>query len=170
MRLSDWRSVAPHESSLSPKVIATLEPVLVALGAEPDPRCWIAWGDDPVARFTVLALGEAGLAVCSVRVNVPQEGPRAAGKLVRWGRVQIGELGVERQGGHTLVNFQVEGQLLRGVDDEVERVTEFALDVLAAVDGRAIPSRAAGSGRSAAKAPRRAKAAVPALPPPRQPS
>jgi hypothetical protein len=154
MRLSDWRSVAPHESSMSPKVIATLEPVLVALGAESDPPCWIAWGDDPAARFTVLALGEAGLVVCSVRINVPQEGPRAAGKLVRWGRVQVGELSVERQGGHTLVSFQAEGQLLRGVDDEVERVTEFALDVLAAIDGR----------------PRRAKAAAPALPPPRQPS
>ena len=155
MRLSDWRPVAPHANAVSDKVIATIEPVLVGLGAEPDPPCWFAWGDDPAARFTILALADAGLVLCSVRVMVPQEGPRAAGKLIRWSRVQVGELGVERQGGHTVVNFQVEGQLLRGVDDEVGRVTEFALDVFAGLDGRPFPSRAgapqasgAGSDRS----------------------
>jgi hypothetical protein len=73
---------------------------------------------------------------------VPQEGPRAAGKLIRWSRVQVGELGVERQAGHTVVNFQVEGQFFRGVDDEVARVTEFALDVFAGLDGRTFPSGA----------------------------
>jgi hypothetical protein len=142
MRLSDWRSVAPHTNSVSDKVIATIEPVLTGLGAEQDPPCWIAWGDDPAARYTVLAIADAGLVLCSVRVMVPQEGPRAAGKLVRWSRVQVGELGVERQAGHTVVNFQVEGQLLRGVDDEVGRVTGFALDVFAGIDGRPYPSRA----------------------------
>jgi len=138
MRLSDWRSVAPHASSVSDRVIATIEPVLTGLGTELDPPCWIAWGDDPTARYTILALADAGLVLCSVRVMVPQEGPRAAGKLIRWSRVQLGELGVERQAGHTVVNFQVEGQLLRGVDDEVGRVTEFALEQLtrAAVSAR----------------------------------
>ena len=43
MRLSDWRSVAPHANSVSDKVIATIEPVLMGLGAEQDPPCWIAW-------------------------------------------------------------------------------------------------------------------------------
>ena len=146
MRLSDWRSVAPHANSVSDKVIATIEPVLTGLGAEQDPPCWVAWGDDPAARYTVLALADAGLVLCSVRVMVPQEGPRAAGKLIRWSRVQVGELGVERQAGHTVVNFQVEGQLLRGVDDEVSRVTEFALDVFAGLDGRPFPSRASRQG------------------------
>ena len=142
MRLSDWRSVAPHADSVSDKVVSTIEPVLVGLGAEPDPHCWFGWGDDPAARYTILALADAGLVLCSVRVMVPQEGPRAAGKLIRWSRVQVGELGVERQAGHTVVNFQVEGQLLRGVDDDVARVTEFALDVFAGLDGRPFPSRA----------------------------
>ena len=155
MRLSDWRSVAPHANSVSDKVVSTIEPVLVGLGAEPDPHCWFGWGDDPAVRYTILALADTGLVLCSVRVMVPQEGPRAAGKLIRWSRVQVGELGVERQGGHTVVNFQVEGQLLRGVDDDVARVTEFALDVFAGLDGRPFPSRAgaptaagAGSRRS----------------------
>ena len=144
MRLSEWRSVAPHANSVSDKVIATIEPVLIGLGAEPDPPCWFAWGDDPAARYTILALADAGLVLCSVRVMVPQEGPRAAGKLIRWSRVQVGELGVERQAGHTVVNFQVEGQLLRGVYEEVVRVTEFALDIFAGLDGRPFPSRAGG--------------------------
>ena len=87
MRLSDWRSVAPHANSVSDRVIATIEPVLTGLGAEQDPPCWIAWGDDPEARYTILALADAGLVLCSVRVMVPQEGPRAAGKLIRWSRV-----------------------------------------------------------------------------------
>jgi hypothetical protein len=142
MRLSDWRSAAPHANSVSDKVVATIEPVLTGLGAEQDPPCWIAWGDDPAARYTVIAIADAGLVLCSVRVMVPQEGPRAAGKLVRWSRVQVGELGVERQAGHTVVNFQLEGQLLRGVDDEVGLVTGFALDVFAGIDGRPFPSRA----------------------------
>ena len=87
---------------------------------------------------------------------VPQEGPRAAGKLIRWSRVQLGELGVERQAGHTVVNFQVEGQLLRGVDDEVGRVTEFALDVFAGLDGRPFPSRAVSPQASGARSRRSA--------------
>ena len=152
MRLSDWRSVAPAPGSLGDRVLGTLESILVALGCEPDPQCWIAWGDDPASRYTVLALGEAGLAVCHVRVNVPQEGPRASGKLVRWGRVQVGELSVEHQGGHTHANFQVEGQVLRGIDAEALLVTEFARQILAGVDGRSGPAaRPAG---------------LPALPPP----
>ena len=156
MRLSDWRSVAPSPAAVSDKVLAAVEPVLEGLGAEPDPPCWIAWGDDPQVRYTVLALGDAGIVVCHVRVNVPQEGPRASGKLVRWSRVQVGELSVEHQGGHTLVNFQVEGQLLRGVDDEAGPVTAFALDVFAGIDGRPLPS----SGGAARRPP------LPALPPP----
>ena len=146
MRLSDWRSVAPHANAISDKVIATIEPVLMGLGAE----------QDPPARYTILAIADSGLVLCSVRVLVPQEGPRAAGKLIRWSRVQVGELGVERQAGHTVVNFQVEGQLLRGVDDEVGRVTEFALDVFAGLDGRPFPSRAVSPKASGARSRRSA--------------
>jgi hypothetical protein len=140
MRLSEWRTVAPHASSVGGKVMAAVQPVLAGLGAEADPPCWVAWGDDPTARYVILAIGEGGLAVVHVRVNVPLEGPRAAGKLARWSRVQVGELSVETQGGHTLASFQVEGQPLRAVDAEAGRVTDFARDILAAIDGRPIPS------------------------------
>ena len=61
MRLSDWRSRSPHREAMGPKVLAAVEPVLAALGAEPDPRCWVAWGDDPAVRYLVLVPTPAGL-------------------------------------------------------------------------------------------------------------
>ncbi len=145
MRLSEWRTTAPHEESVAAKVLATVEPVLLGLGAEADPPCWIVWGDDPLVRYTILALAEVGLVTCHVRVNVPQEGPRASGKLSRWSRIQVGELSVENQGGHSLTSFQVENQLLRGMGRDGDAVTAFALDLFAGLDGRPIPSLAGGT-------------------------
>ena len=39
-----------------------------------------------------VAATPAGLVQAVVRVMVPQEGPRASGKIIRWNRVQTGEL------------------------------------------------------------------------------
>lgn len=136
MRLSDWRGHTPHKDSLTSKVLAVIQPVLSSLGAEPDPDCWIAWGDDPEIRYLVLAPTHIGLIELHVRVNVPQEGPRAAGKLVRWNRVQVGELAVEMAGGHRMLSFQVEGQVLRGTDGEADAIAAFAISMFAAIDGR----------------------------------
>ena len=137
MLLSEWRGTETHAAALSPKVIAAIEPVLVGLGAAADPDCWIVWGDDP-SRFTVLAPTAAGLASVHVRVTVPQEGPRAGGKLIRWSHVQVGDFSVETQAGHRLLGFQVEGQLLRAVDAEVEVLSAFVLRLLATMDGRPV--------------------------------
>ena len=134
MRLREWPEHAPHKESMTPKVLAVLEPVLIALGAKKDPSCWVAWGDDPRSRYTVLVATPPGLIQAIVRVNVPQEGPRAAGKLIRWNRVQTGELAIETATGHRLISFQVEGVLLRGSDDEVATISAFALEVYAAID------------------------------------
>ena len=71
-----------------------------------------------------------------VRVNVPQEGPRASGRLVRWSRVQSGELSVEVVGGHRMVSFQLENVILRGADEEGDAVAGFAREVYAAIDGQ----------------------------------
>jgi hypothetical protein len=136
MRLSDWRSRAPHKEALTARVQAVVEPVLSSLGAGPDPSCWIAWGDDPGVRYTILAPTPPGLLVVHVRVNVPQEGPRASGKLTRWNRVQIGELALEMAGGHRLLSFQVESQVLRGSDAAADGIAAFALELYAAIDGR----------------------------------
>lgn len=134
MRLREWPARAPHKESMTPKVVAVLEPVLTALGAKKDPSCWVAWGDDPRARYTVLAPTPAGLIQAVVRVNVPQEGPRASGKLIRWNRVQTGELAIETASGHRLINFQCEGIVLHGSDDDVATISAFALEVYAAID------------------------------------
>jgi hypothetical protein len=149
MRLSDWRARAPSKDAVSPKVMAVLESALLTLGAEPDPECWIAWGDDPAVRYLVLALTPGGLVQLNVRVKAPGEGPRAGGKVVRWSRVQLGELGLEIQGGHRLVTFQVDSLVLNGADELADRIASFAHALFAAVDGRPAPvvrTRAAAAG------------------------
>ena len=108
MRWSGWRAKAPFKDSIAPKVLAVVDAALTGLGADPDPECWVVWGDDPSSRYTLLVPTASGLVLVNVRVAVPGEGPRASGKVVRWQRVQLGELAVEIQGGHRLVTFQVE--------------------------------------------------------------
>jgi hypothetical protein len=139
MRLSEWRAAAPNRDALATKVLATVEPALAAMGAVPDPQCWVVWGDDPGIRYTLLVPIDAGLVTCFVRVNIPGEGPRASAKLVRWSRVQVGELALETQAGHRVISFQVEGQVLRGADADADRIGEFAMWLFAAIDGRPIP-------------------------------
>ena len=149
MRFSEWRGRAPMKDSVGPTVIPVVEAALVTLGAEPDPECWVAWGDDPAVRYLLLAPTPSGLVQLNVRVNVPGEGPRAGGKIVRWARVQLGELGVEIQGGHRLVTFQVDTLVLNGVDEAADRVAAFAQALFAAIDGRVATTPATGSKRSA---------------------
>jgi len=167
MRLSEWRSAAPHRDASSPKVAAVVDPVLAAFGAGPDPHCWVEWGDEPAVRFAVLVPTDPGLIHCFVRVNVPGEGPRATTKLVRWNRVSIGELSLETTGGHRLLSFQLEGQVLKGIDAQADRVAAFALRVIAAIDGRPLPpveeiaARRTGA-RTAARSTGKAPATTPA--------
>ena len=157
MRLSEWRKRAPSRDSVSPKVQAVVAPALGMLGAPGDPDCWVVWGDDPGVRYMILAPTQSGLIQLNVRVNVAGEGPRASGKVVRWNRVQLGELGLEMQGGHRLISFQVESQVLNGADATADAIAGFAQVLFAAVDGRPAPAtpgtpprRAAiGPGRSA---------------------
>ncbi|HET7701897.1 MAG TPA: hypothetical protein VFK35_00740 [Candidatus Limnocylindrales bacterium] len=145
MRLSEWRAAAPHKDAAGAKVGAVVDPVLAALGAGPDPHCWIAWGDEPANRYTIFVPTDPGLIATFVRVHVPGEGPRATTKLIRWNRVALGELSVETQAGHRMLSFQLEQQVLRGVDAEADRAAAFALRVIAAIDGRPLPAVDEGS-------------------------
>ncbi len=144
MRLSEWRSGAPNREALGPRVTAVLEPVLGALGAGPDPELWVVWGEDPGTRYTMLLPITAGLGVVNVRVSVPGEGPRASGRLVRWSRLQFGELDVEAQAGHLLASIQVEGLVLRGVDAAAGQMAAFVRTVMAGADGRPLPGASRG--------------------------
>lgn len=141
MRLSEWQAGTSHRESMAAKVLGPARDALELLGAGPDPDCWIVWGDDPGARWTILAPTAAGLVQVGVRVNIPGEGPRASGKLTRWHRVQIGELSVEIQGGHRLLTFQVETHLLHAADAEAELASAFADAFFAAMDGRTLAAK-----------------------------
>ena len=138
MRLSEWQAQSPHPASMADKVLVPTRDALSLLGADRDPECWIVWGDDPSARWMLLAPSAAGLVQVNVRVNVPGEGPRAAGKLVRWHRVQVGELSAEVQGGHRVLTFQVESALLHGADEDADAAASFIGRLLAAMDGRTV--------------------------------
>jgi hypothetical protein len=146
MRFSEYRAKAPVKDAAAPKVVAVVEQALAALGADRDPECLVAWGDDPAVRYVMFVPTPAGLIQLAVRVAVPGEGPRAGGKVIRWSRVQLGELAVEIQGGHRLVTFQVESQVLNGADAKADAITAFAQVLFAAVDGRVAPrAQARGS-------------------------
>src|SRR5688500_14493591 len=149
MRLSDWRTRAPHKDALTPKVLAVIEPVIASLGAQPDPPAWIVWGEDPGVRYVILVPTDAGLLQVLVRVNVPGEGPRASAKVIRWARLQVGELGLEMVSGRRMLGFQVENHILRGTDAEGDALASFALELFARIDGRPFTSPAAKGGRAA---------------------
>lgn len=140
MRFSRWRTTAPFKASVSPKIQAVIVDALGALGADADPECWVAWGDDPSVRYLMFVPTQSGLVQINVRVGGGGQGPRAAGKVIRWNRVQFGELAVEVPGGHRLVTFQVEGQVLNGADAAADAISAFAQSIFAAVDGRPVAS------------------------------
>jgi len=162
MRLSEWRTRAPHKDSMTPKVLAVIVPVMTALGAEDDPSCWVVWGDDPAVRYAILAPTDAGLVQVLARVNVPGEGPRASAKLIRWNRLQLGELALEMAGGHRLLGFQVESYVLHGADDDGDAMASFALELFSRVDGRPFTPRASKRGGGAKSSPPGASAGTPA--------
>jgi hypothetical protein len=168
MRLREWRDASPRKESMSAKVLPVIDAALDLLGSEPNPDCWVVWGDDPAIRYTVLVPSDAGLLAVNVRVNVPGEGPRAAGKLIRWSRVQTGELAVEVHGGHRLLNFQIENNVLRGTDETADILSEFVLVCYDAVDGRTgIPVAVASPRPGPIVTPARKKPPVPQLPAPK---
>ena len=167
MRLSEWRAKAPSKDAGGPKVAAVVDTVIDALGAERDPHCWVAWGEEPAVRYMILIPTEPGLITSFVRVNVPGEGPRATTKLIRWSRVSVGELAIETHAGHRLLSFQVEQQVLRGADAEADRVAAFAMRVIAGIEGRSIApaiERAGRGSRALKAAPGKAKKPAAARP------
>lgn len=166
MRLSRWRSNAPYRDALGPKVTAVLNPVLGAFGADTDPEAWVAWGDDPQVRYAIFSPVADGLLMCHVRPNVPGEGVRASAKLIRWPRVQVGEMSIETQGGHRVALFQLEGQVLRAADAQADEIAAFARSVFAGIDGRLGQSAGAVRTRKTTK-PATAKSSGAAKPAPK---
>jgi len=161
MRLSEWRTRAPVRDALGAKVMAVVTPVLGVLEAEADPQVWVLWGDDPAAKYSILVPTPAGLIWLVVRVNLAGLGPRATAKLIRWRRLQLGELVVETEGPHRMVSFQVDAAILRGADEIADAIGRFALVLIAAVEAHPWPAfdaprKGRAGGRATAGAGRRA--------------
>jgi hypothetical protein len=153
MRLTEWRTKAPVKDALGARVLDVVVPVLGVLDVEADPQAWVHWGDDPGSRYTIYAPIPAGLVVVAVR-TMGASGPRATAKMIRWSRLQLGELSVETEGSHRMISFQLESTVMRGADEVADAVGRFALVVLAAVEGRPwpafdAPSRRRSVGRAA---------------------
>ena len=136
MRLSEWRKAAPTEGAMNDLVLAVVGPVLADLGAERDPECWVAWGEDPDLRYSLLAPTLAGLITVAIRFTSPEDGPRVIAKLVRWSKVSVSELGLDSGGGHRMVAVQVENLVLKGMDEEADRICKFVRILIAGVDDR----------------------------------
>jgi hypothetical protein len=147
MRLSDWQATLRGQRLMTGKVALAYGPALALFGAGLESDGYVVWGDDPDVHYSILVVGDAGLIVVVVRVNVPQEGPRASAKVIRWGRVSIGELSVDVTRGHRQATAQIESYILKGVDDDADRIGAFVGHVLTRIDGRVppAPSRAKGA-------------------------
>lgn len=146
MRLSEWRATERGREVVAEQVAEALGAALAALGAAADPLAYVVWGDDWRVRYQVLAAAPAGLVVLSVRLNVPSEGPRVSGRLVRWNRLQIGELLAEAHSGHYTVTTTLESMVLQGLDADAGRIAAFLAAVLAHVDGRVPPGEEPAAG------------------------
>jgi hypothetical protein len=172
MRLSEWRKTAPNKESLGTQVLPVLKSVLVDLGTEADPECWVDWGEDPETRYSVLAPTVAGVVSVAVRLGGPDEGPRAVAKLIRWPKLVVSELSITAADGHRVVAVQVENSVLKGVDGEADRICEFVRGLIAGIDDRlptAVPIavvREAAATATVATHPARAEAPVAAPAPP----
>ena len=144
MRLSEWRQTQRGQKVMTNKQAAVFDSALRGVGAGKDPIAHVLWGDDWQVRYQIMAATDAGLAVCNVRVNIPQEGPRAVAKLVRWHKVAVGDLSVEAHHGHRYVTAQVENQVLQGMDDDANLITAWIGHLYARIDGRAMPDAVSG--------------------------
>jgi hypothetical protein len=136
MRLNDWRRIAPDPTCLGEDMLAALGRLLPGMGSEADPECWVVWGEDPERRYSVLVPTAVGVLVVAVRVGAGADGPRVTGKLARWSKLSLGEISLEVTGERRIIAVQVEGMVLKGVDEEADRICEFCLALAAGVEGR----------------------------------
>ena len=170
MRLSGWRARAPHKDcDLAPGPVGRR-------GGAPDARRRLRTPNAGSPGATIPASGTSSSrrrpagwssstsgSTSRARVRAP-----AARSSAGTGSSSASS-GVEIQGGHRLVAFQVESQVLNGVDVVADDIAAFAQALFAAVDGRPVPASRAGriparEGTGGRQGTTAAKAAEPARP------
>ena len=137
MRLSEWRTKAPVQDSMDERVMSVLRTVLIALGADPDPDCWVIWGEDSQTRYSVLVPVAAGLVAVAVRTPSGAGEARAMARLVRWPKLPIGEFSIDAGEERRAVAVQLESFVLKGSDEEADRICEFVRGLVIQADNRA---------------------------------
>ena len=112
MRLSEWVGDRTAQGvGARPRSSRVVEPMLAMLGCDAGPGVLGRLGRRPRRRATRSSRAtDAGLVQVNARVNGARaKGPRAGGKLIRWNRVQVGDLAVEMQGGHRILSYHARG-------------------------------------------------------------
>ena len=152
MRLSDWRGRAPTRTPRHPRSSPSSRPILATLGREPDPDCWIVWGDDPGRPLPRVRADRRRPPPGPRPGQRPQEGPRASAQARPLEPRPDRRARRSRSRRATAcVSFQVEGQVLRGSDDDADAIAAFALRLFAAIDGRPSPRGADEQAREPAR-------------------
>ena len=93
MRLSEWRATRATQGRDDAEGAGRHRADPGGAWRGHDPIVLDRVGRRPGRPLRVLVPTDAGLLQVLVRVNVPGEGPRASAKVIRWSRLQLGELG-----------------------------------------------------------------------------
>ena len=135
MQFSDWCETDEGRRRIPEPLVTLIGNAMRTLGVPLDAPAHVIWGDQPGQRFMVMLACDAGLAILGVRPSTPQEGPRVSGRLLRWSRVQVGELAIEAHHGHVQASAQMEGQVLQGLDAAGAQVAGWMAEVYRRVEG-----------------------------------
>ena len=112
----------------------------LGIGDDRDDRDgWVFRDEDRATPYLGAGPISAGLVSCRVRLDVPQEGPRASLEPIRGSRFQVAEPIVETSGWHGRCCAQVQGQVIRATDDEVPAAAAFLLTMPRVIEGRSVP-------------------------------
>jgi hypothetical protein len=137
MRLSEWRRNAPVRDAIDDRVMTVLKSLLADFGADPDPECYVVWGDHPDLRHSVLVPVAAGLVAIAVRTAEGTQEARATARLIRWPKLALGEFSLEATGERRVVAVQVESFVLKGADAEAGLIAEFVRGLVLQAENRA---------------------------------
>jgi len=118
------------------KTLAVIRTLVVDMGAEADPECWVVWGEDSESRYSVLVPALAGVISVAVRLSGTDEGPRANGQADSL--AQADDQRAQRRGRRRASHRgrAVESYVLKARTIIADRICEFVRGLIATIDNR----------------------------------